>query len=59
MESPVSISSQPLNQEFYFSKSKRREMELEPANSLDVPNSFSHLERDFIDILETHVDLVF
>ena len=54
----LTISSQSLNQEFYFSKSERIETELEPANSLDVPNSFSHLEPDFIDILETHVDIV-
>ena len=42
MESPVSdyFPASPSNKEFYFSKSKRREMELELANSLDVPTHF-------------------
>lgn len=42
----LNISSQPLNQWFYFSKSKRIETEIEPGNSLDVPNSFVHLGPD-------------
>lgn len=43
----LNISSQLLNQWFYFSKIKRIEMKIESGNGLDVPNSFTHLEPNF------------
>lgn len=54
----LNMSSQPLNQWFYFSKNKRKEREIEPGNSLNVPTHLLVLEPDFIGLLEIHVDIV-